>query len=100
MNHDSEPRSIGGSDEQVTRIYQELRRVAARLMRQERAGHTLQPTALANEAYLRVFARERANVDSEPVRPIDHDQLLAAGVNAMRQILIDHHRRRHSAKRG
>jgi RNA polymerase sigma factor (TIGR02999 family) len=73
-------------------IYEELHRVAARLMRAERVGHTLQATALVHEAYARlvggeVSARNRAHFVS-----------LAARI--MRRILVDHARGRRRAKRG
>jgi RNA polymerase sigma factor (TIGR02999 family) len=78
----------------VRAIYDELRRVAARMMHRQPPGHTLQPSALVHEALIRLFA---GNVFDDPV---DRQRLLAAAVLAMRQVLIDHHRHRHAAKRG
>jgi RNA polymerase sigma factor (TIGR02999 family) len=74
-------------------IYDELRQLAHRYMRHERAGHTLQTTALVNEAYLRL-------VD---VRGVDwHDRIhfLAVAARIMRRVLVDAARRRASTKRG
>jgi RNA polymerase sigma factor (TIGR02999 family) len=77
----------------VEALYPELRRLAARLMRRERDGHTLQPTAVVHEAFLRLVNQ----------RAIDwHDRAHFLGIAArlMRQILIEHARRRGAAKRG
>jgi len=74
-------------------VHGELRRLARRYMRQERLDHTLQPTALVHEAYLRLF----------PGREVDwkdHSELLRCAARAMRQILVDHARSRNRAKRG
>jgi RNA polymerase sigma factor (TIGR02999 family) len=71
----------------------ELRAVAANLMRGERPHHTLQPTALVNEAYLRLFDVESLSVESRT-----HFVNIAARV--MRQVLVEHARRRNAAKRG
>jgi RNA polymerase sigma factor (TIGR02999 family) len=73
-------------------IYQELHRLAERYMRGESAGHTLQATALVNEAYLRL-------IDSEqPWKSRAH--FLGVAAQMMRRILVDHARSRGSAKRG
>lgn len=74
-------------------VYEELRELAGAYLRRERAAHTLQPTALANEAYLRL-------VDETKIEWRDRAQLLAIAARAMRQILIDHARRRGALKRG
>ena len=74
-------------------VYQELRRLAHRQMRRERAGDTLQTTALVNEAYLRL-------VDYERVQPRDRAHFLAIAAQAMRRILVERARSRHSIKRG
>jgi RNA polymerase sigma factor (TIGR02999 family) len=74
-------------------VYAELRRIAARRLRFERTGHTLQPTALVHEAYLRLV--EQRNVDW---RSRAHFYGVAAQV--MRRILVDHARRHGAAKRG
>ena len=74
-------------------IYDELRQLAGRYMRHERAGHTLQTTALANEAYLRLV--EVKNVDWQ-----DRRHFLAVSAQIMRRILVDAARTRASVKRG
>ena len=80
-------------DRVIPMVYQELRRVAHRQMRRERAGDTLQTTALINEAYLRL-------VDYARVRPRDRAHFFAIAAQAMRRILIERARSRRSAKRG
>lgn len=74
-------------------VYEEVRRLAHAIMRGERASHTLQPTALANEAYTRL-------IDSERAQPRDRAHFLALAARAMRRILVDHARKRRAAKRG
>ena len=74
-------------------VYAELRRLAGRLMQEERPGHTLQATALVHEAYLRL-----ADADSVDWQSRAHFFRIAA--RAMRQILVDHARERTAAKRG
>lgn len=74
--------------------YQELRAVAARMLQFERRGHTLAPTALVNEAYLRL----NANSGQGAVRSRQHFFALAAGV--MRHVLVDHALARKAGKRG
>jgi RNA polymerase sigma factor (TIGR02999 family) len=74
-------------------VYQELRAIAGRLMRRERPGHTLQPTALVHEAFLRLTREAK-------VPWSDRSFLVAVAVRAMRQVLIEHARRRAAAKRG
>ena len=80
-------------DQVIPLVYQELRRLAHRQMRRERAGDTLQTTALINEAYLRL-------VDYTRVRPRDRAHFFAIAAQAMRRILIERARSRRSAKRG
>jgi RNA polymerase sigma factor (TIGR02999 family) len=75
-----------------TRIYMDLRALAAHYMQNERVGHTLHPTALVHEAWLRMVERS-GDAENE-----QHFRALAA--RAMRNILIDHARRRGAAKRG
>lgn len=82
-----------GLDALVPEVYEELRRLAASYMRQERETHTLQATALANEAYLRL-------ADQTKVHWRGRAQFLAIAARAMRQILVDHARRRDAEKRG
>src|SRR5215218_5517946 len=74
-------------------VYAELRRVASRQLRRERADHTLQTTALVHEAYLRLV--EQPNVDWQ-----NRAQFFAIAAQAMRRILVDHARRRMTHKRG
>ena len=69
----------------LSAIYPELRRIARALMSNERSSHTLQPTALANEAVLRLLRRETAGWDPR--------RLVAYGIREMRCILIDSGRR-------
>lgn len=73
-------------------VYDELRRLAHYYMKRERAGHSLQTTALVNEAYLRLLGYRR-------MRWQDRTHFLAVSAQAMRRILVDH-ARRHNAKRG
>jgi RNA polymerase sigma factor (TIGR02999 family) len=74
-------------------IYDELRRIAGGLMRLERPGHTLQPTALVHEALLRLL-------DGDALADVPNRRyLFSAAAQAMRQVLVDHARRRHAAKR-
>ncbi len=73
-------------------VYQELRRLARHYMRGERSGHTLQTTALVNEAYLRL-------VDLKRMSWQDRAHFFAVSAQLMRRILVDH-ARRHNLKRG
>jgi RNA polymerase sigma factor (TIGR02999 family) len=82
------------ADQLLPLVYQELRRLAARRMAQERAGHTLQPTALVHEAWLRVVDEE-GNASFE-----NRGHFFGAAAEAMRRILIDRARSRAAAKRG
>jgi len=75
-------------------IHAELRRLAASYLRRERPGHTLQPTALVNEAYLRLMGQ------AGPQDWESRSHFVAIAAQHMRQILVDHARRRKSAKRG
>ena len=74
-------------------VYGELRRIAARQLRRERDGHTLQPTALVHEAYLRLVAQHTVDWQGRA-----HFYGVAAQV--MRRILVDHARRQAATKRG
>jgi RNA polymerase sigma factor (TIGR02999 family) len=74
-------------------VYDELRRLAHNYLRAERPGHTLQTTALAHEAYMRL-------VDQNPAHFQNRAHFLAVAANLMRRILVDYARRRHAAKRG
>jgi len=74
-------------------VYAELRRIAAARLRVERDGHTLQPTALVNEAYMKLAASPGGGIQ-------DRAHFLAVAARAMRQVLVDHARRRDADKRG
>jgi len=74
-------------------VYDELRRIAGYQLRGERAGHTLQPTALVNEAYMKLVGSPGANWR-------DRAHFVAIAARAMRQVLVDHARKRDAAKRG
>jgi RNA polymerase sigma-70 factor (ECF subfamily) len=73
-------------------VYAELRRLAAGYLKRERTGHTLQPTALVNEAWMRLAGQ------NAPWQNRAHFLGVAAG--AMRRVLVDHARRRQARKRG
>jgi RNA polymerase sigma-70 factor (ECF subfamily) len=74
-------------------VYDELRRIAHRYVKQERDGHTLQTTALVNEAYLRLAGERRIDWQNR-------QHFFAVMAQVMRRVLIDYARRRHYAKRG
>ena len=84
---------VGALDRLVPLVYDELRRLAHHHMRRERAGHSLQTTALVNEAYLRL-------VDYRRVQPQDRVHCLSISAQAMRRILVERARGRAAAKRG
>jgi RNA polymerase sigma-70 factor (ECF subfamily) len=73
-------------------LYDELRRLAGHFLREERPGHTLQPTALVHEAYLKL-AGQRSGFENRA-------QFMAVAAQAMRRILVDYARSRVAAKRG
>jgi RNA polymerase sigma factor (TIGR02999 family) len=79
--------------ELVPAVYDELRRMAAAHMRRERPGHTLSPTALVSEAFLRLTGSEHPAWE-------DKVHFFAIAARYMRQILVDHSRRRAAGKRG
>jgi RNA polymerase sigma factor (TIGR02999 family) len=74
-------------------VYQELRRLAAHKMANEAPGHTLQPTALVHEAWLRLAGEDKSQWDGRA-------HFFAAAAEAMRRILIDRARRKQAQKRG
>jgi RNA polymerase sigma factor (TIGR02999 family) len=80
-------------DELMPIVYQELRKLARGYLRSERNEHTLQPTALVNEAYLRL-------VDQKNVRWQNRSHFFGIASQLMRRILVDHARKRQSEKRG
>lgn len=77
----------------VPLVYAELRRIARLKLGAERAGHTLQPTALVHEAWLRLMQQHGADWQNR-------GQFFAIATQAMRRILVDHARRRQAIKRG
>ena len=83
---------IAARDELLTVVYQELRRRAAAHLRRERAGHTLQPTALVHEAYLRLVTQDRVDWQNRA-------QFFGVASQMMRRILVDRARARHMIKR-
>jgi len=89
----SEPLETGGlaASELMPELYGELRRIAARHLYSERRDHTLQPTALVHEAYLKLAGGDR--------RFADDVHLLAVASRVMRQVLLDHARARMAVKR-
>ena len=80
-------------DELMPLVYQELRKLARSYLRAERPEHTLQPTALVNEAYLRL-------VDQRNVRWQNRRHFFGIAAQLIRRILVDHARKRQSEKRG
>lgn len=80
-------------DELMPLVYNELRSLAKRYLRSERSDHTLQPTALVNEVYLRLVDQRTASFSSRA-------QFFGMAAKLMRNILVDHARKRRTAKRG
>jgi RNA polymerase sigma factor (TIGR02999 family) len=76
----------------IASVYAELRRQAARCLRRERREHTLRPTALVHEAYLRLVAQRE-------IPWANREQFFAVAATMMRRILVDHARRRAASKR-
>ena len=74
-------------------MYSELRRLASNYLRRERQGHTLQPTALVNEAYLKLINQKNARWQNRA-------QFFGVAAQLMRRILVDHAREHQAAKRG
>jgi RNA polymerase sigma factor (TIGR02999 family) len=79
-------------------VYEELRRVAGRLLASERADHTFNPTDLVHETWLRLGVSSTGG--ASPIPAVDRSHFLAITIRAMRQVLIDHARRRAADKRG
>src|SRR5215831_898390 len=74
-------------------VYEELRRIASSFLQGERPGHTLQATALVHEAYIRLVQQDQPEWNSRA-------HFTAVAAHYMRQILVDHARKRNAAKRG
>lgn len=79
------------SQQLLPQVYEELRTLARRQMQRENAGHTLQSTALVNEAYLRLMGKPQAK---------NRAHFMALSAQAMRRILVDHARSKNREKRG
>ena len=80
-------------DKLIALVYKELRRQAARYLSRERSNHTLRPTALVNEAYLRLAEQRRVVWQ-------DRSQFFAVAATVMRRLLVDHARQHGASKRG
>jgi RNA polymerase sigma factor (TIGR02999 family) len=74
-------------------VYAELRRLAVRQLRRERAGHTLEPTALVHEVYLRLIGQRQVDLRGRA-------HFFGVAAHVMRRIMVDHARRRGAGKRG
>ena len=83
----------GAREQLIPLVHEELHQIARRCMAGERVGHSLQATALVNEAYVRL-------VDGKAVGWQDRAHFLAVCARVMRRILVDHARARHAQKRG
>jgi len=84
------------SGELLDAVYQELRGLADQYLARERADHTLQPTALVHEAYLRITNRK----DGDKPEWADRNHFFATAARAMRNVLVDHARTKQRDKRG
>ena len=91
--HSIEHGDSKATDELLPLVYEELRRLAAQKMAHEAAGHTLQPTALVHEAWLRLAGEENQKWDGR-------GHFFAAAAESMRRILIERARRKNALKRG
>jgi RNA polymerase sigma factor (TIGR02999 family) len=83
---------LDSSNPVVVELYGELRRIAVSYLRRERSGHTLQPTALVHEAYLRLSSLNK-------IQWADRSVVLGIAAGIMRRILVDHARRKTALKR-
>ena len=88
-----EPGDRHAKEQLFADVYTELRALAARYLHRERKSHTLQPTALVHEAYLKLVGKTHVDWQGRA-------HFLAVAAQAMRQILVDHARRHRAAKRG
>jgi len=93
LNGDT-PTEVTAADQWLPLVYEDLRRLAAARMANESSGHTLQPTALVHEAWLRLVA------DGEKRNWKDRAYFFNAAAEAMRRVLIDHARRKSRLKHG
>ena len=83
----------GALDELIPLVYGELHAMARRYLRGERSDHTLQPTAIVHEAYIRLLGRQRSNWQNRA-------HFFGVAAQSMRRILVEHARRRNAQKRG
>ena len=88
-----EPGDRPAAEQLFADVYSELRSLAARYLHRERKDHTLQPPALVHEAYLKLVGQRGVDCQGRA-------HFLAIAAQAMREILVDHARRHHAAKRG
>jgi len=86
--------NAGARDQLLAVVYNELHALASRYLRSERRDHTLQPTALVNELYLRVFTK------AEPITWQNRAHFFAVAAQTLRRILVDHARAYQAGKRG
>lgn len=91
--HEARDGDAAARERLFEKVYGELKRLAARQLDGQRADASWQPTALVNEAFVRMV--EPARLDLE-----DRSHFFAVAVTVMRRVLVDHHRRRTAAKRG
>jgi len=92
--HAAEQGDAKAAEQLLPLVYEELRKLAAHKMANERPEHTLQPTALVHEAWLKLTG------DAGPVRFANQGHFFAAAADAMRRVLIDSARRKEAQKRG
>ena len=88
--NDGDPKAL---ERLMPLVYNELRRLAANYLRRERPNHTLQPTALVNEAYIKLIDQRHAHWQNRA-------QFFGVAAQLMRRILVDHARQHKAAKRG
>ncbi len=90
--HELQQGATDAGEQLIRLVYEELHGIAERYMRRERGDHTLQPTLLVDEAYLRLVDQRRVSWQSRA-------HFFAIAAQAMRRILVDHARRRGAARR-
>ncbi len=83
----------GAREDLINAVYPELHRIARCAMNKEHAPLTLQPTALINEAWLRLF-------QGKPIKPVDRVHFFALAAGVMRRVLVDHARKKKALRRG
>ncbi|MEL7496916.1 MAG: ECF-type sigma factor [Planctomycetota bacterium] len=88
------------TDQLFQLVYDELHRLAVRLMNRERQDHTLQPTALINEAYMRLVATERSRSEHPTLDYQNQSHFIATAAKVMRHVLVNHAKAKRSIKRG